>query len=70
MIVKIPKEYESKFRFINVAAQRANQLQAGARGKVCRGSKPATIAIREAEGNLINFKILEVVSEEAALQTA
>ena len=63
MAREIPDEYDSKFRFIAVAAQRAQQLQSGAPAKLkVKSEKPAHIAIREAEANLINYELL--VGEE------
>ena len=63
MAREIPDEYDSKFRFIVVAAQRAQQLQNGAPPKLkVNSEKPAYIAIREAEASLINYKLL--VDEE------
>jgi DNA-directed RNA polymerase subunit omega len=60
MIIKIPKEFDSKFRFILVAAERAKQLQNGAPAKIeVRSGKPAFIALREVEQNLIKYEILE-----------
>ena len=66
MAREIPDEYDSKFRFIVVAAQRAHQLQNGAPPKLkLQSEKPAYIAIREAEANLINYELLlgEEISE-------
>ena len=37
MIIKIPKEFDSKFRFIVVAAERAKQIQGGAPPKMGGG---------------------------------
>jgi DNA-directed RNA polymerase omega subunit len=63
MAREIPDEYDSKFRFIVVASQRAHQLQNGAPPKLkVNSEKPAYIAIREAEANLINYELL--VGEE------
>ncbi len=65
MIIKIPDEFDSKFRFIIVAAERAKQLQNGAPPKVSVKSRKASyIAIREVEQNLVPFKILKLKSEE------
>lgn len=65
MIHKIPKEYDSKFRFILVAAERAKQIQNGAPPKIdVKSRKPAYIAIKEAEQNLIPYEILEEEEEE------
>lgn len=62
MTVEIPDKYDSKFLFVNVAAARAKQLQAGAPPKIPGRGKSTTIAIREVEANLISFRILEAGS--------
>ncbi len=60
MIFKIPKEFDSKFRFILVAAERAKQLQSGAPARLDVGSrKPAYVAIREVEDDRVPYRILE-----------
>ena len=44
----LPKHVDSKFRFITVAAQRAKQLQNGAKPRVeARSRKPTRIAMQE-----------------------
>ena len=44
----LPKDVDSKFRFITVAAQRAKQLQNGAKPRVeARSRKPTRVAIEE-----------------------
>ena len=54
MIIKIPKEFDSKFRFIVVAAERAKQIQSGAPPKIGgQTGKPAHIAIREVQENRV-----------------
>ena len=59
MALEIPDEYDGKFRFIVVASQRANQLQNGDPPKLrVKSEKPAYIAIREAEANLISYELL------------
>jgi len=59
MALKIPDEYDSKFRFIVVASQRAHQLQNGAPPKLkLQSEKPAYIAIKETEANLIHYELL------------
>ena len=64
MIITIPKEYDSKFRFVLVAAARAKQIQSGAPTKLdLKSGKPAYLAIREAEQNLIRFKIVDIETE-------
>ncbi len=60
MIINIPRDYDSKFRFIRVASLRAKQLQSGAPSHLdLKSGKPAFLAIREAEQNLVNYNILE-----------
>lgn len=60
MIIKIPKEFDSKFRFIVVAAERAKQLQSGAPPRLdLESRKPSYIAIREVEASLVPYTILE-----------
>ena len=65
MIIKVPDNFDSKFRFILVAAERAKQIQNGAPPKIdVKSAKPAYIAIREVEQNLIPFEILEEAPED------
>lgn len=53
----IPKEINSRFKFVVIAAKRAVQLQRGARPKIQTSSTKWTrVAIRETEKNLITFK--------------
>ena len=60
MTVRIPEQFDSKFRFILVAAERAKQLQAGAPPRIKSESrKPASIAVQEVEQNLVPFVILK-----------
>ena len=59
MIIKIPKEFDSKFRFIVVAAERAKQILNGAPPKIEVGSgKPAYVAVREVQENRVPYEIL------------
>jgi len=59
MARQIPNEYDSKFRFIVVASQRAKQLQNGDPPKLrVKSEKPAYIAVREAEANLVKYKLI------------
>ena len=47
---------DSKFRFVLVAAQRAEQLMRGARPKVDAGkSKPTRVAMQEVDSNLVDW---------------
>ena len=65
MIIQIPKEFDSKFRFILVAAERAKQIQNGAPVRLGLDSrKPAFLAIREVEKNLVSYEILEEKDKE------
>jgi len=67
MIHRIPKEFDSKFRFIVVAAERARQIQGGAPTRIDTDSrKSAHIAIREVEEGLVEYEILEEALEEGA----
>jgi DNA-directed RNA polymerase subunit omega len=55
---KIPDSIGSKYRFIIVAAERAKQLQNNARPKIkTRSTKPAYIAMKELEQDLLAFEI-------------
>lgn len=61
---KLPKNFDSKFRFILVAAERAKQLQNGAPPRIdTKSRKPAHIAIKETGLGLVDFVILEEESE-------
>lgn len=65
MIVRIPNEFDSKFRFILVAAERAKQILNGAPPKIdLKSRKPAYIAIKEVEAGVVPFEILEEAGEE------
>ncbi len=67
MIINIPDEFDSKFRFIIVAAERAKQLQNGAPAKISLQSRKASyIAIREVEQQLISFEIVKINPEDEA----
>jgi DNA-directed RNA polymerase subunit omega len=57
---KMPEAIGSKYRFIIIAAERAKQLQNKARPKIkTKSTKPAYIAMREVEEDLISFEIPE-----------
>lgn len=77
--IRMPEEFDSKFRFILVAAARAKQLLNGAPSKLqpsqTRGHKPHTIAIKEVAQGAIEFEVLEdedeaVLEEPPAEETA
>lgn len=58
---KIPESIGSKYRFIILAAERAKQLQNNAKPKLkTRSTKPACIAMRELEQDLLSFEITPV----------
>ena len=60
---KIPEKIGSKYRFIIVAAERAKQLQNNAKPKVkTRSTKPAYIAMRELEEDVLMYEIDEPVA--------
>jgi len=57
-ILILPKEVDSKFRFITVAAQRAKQLQNGAKPRVETRSRKATrLAMQEVLANAISWEV-------------
>lgn len=60
MSQKIPEEFDSKFRFILVAAERAKQIQNGAPPLLdLKSQKPAFVALKETEANLVHWTMLE-----------
>jgi DNA-directed RNA polymerase subunit omega len=59
---KIPESIGSKYRFIILAAERAKQLQNNAKPKIkTRSTKPAYIAMKELELDLVSFEITPVI---------
>jgi DNA-directed RNA polymerase subunit omega len=62
--VILPKDVDSKFRFITVAAQRAKQLQAGAKPRVeTRSRKPTRIAVEETLAEAVSWEVLDKLPE-------
>jgi len=54
----LPRDVDSKFRFITVAAQRAKQLQNGAKPRVeVRSRKPTRIAIEEVLAGAVSWEM-------------
>jgi DNA-directed RNA polymerase subunit omega len=54
----LPKDVDSKFRFITVAAQRAKQLQNGAKPRVdARSRKPTRIAMQEVLAEAVSWEV-------------
>ncbi len=65
MTVKIPEQFDSKFRFILVAAERAKQIQHGAPPRIKTESrKAASIAVKEVEANLVPYEIINEAKKE------
>jgi DNA-directed RNA polymerase omega subunit len=57
----------SKYRFIILAAQRAHQLQNNAKPKIkTRSTKPAYIAMKELEQELLSFVMVAPAVPEVA----
>jgi len=55
----LPREVESKFRFIVVAAQRAKQVQNGAKPRVeTRSRKPTRVAMAETLANAVSWELM------------
>ena len=58
----LPKDVDSKFRFITVASQRAKQIQNGAKPRVdAKTRKPTRVAIEEVMANAISWEMREEV---------
>jgi DNA-directed RNA polymerase subunit omega len=54
----LPKDVDSKFRFITVAAQRAKQLQNGAKARVeLKSRKPTRVAMQEVLANAVSWEV-------------
>ncbi len=67
----LPKDVDSKFRFITVAAQRAKQLQGGAKPRVeTRSRKPTRIAVEETLANTVSWEIREEPEPEESGEVA
>ncbi|MBN2338059.1 MAG: DNA-directed RNA polymerase subunit omega [Acidobacteria bacterium] len=63
---KIPERIGSKYRFIILAAERAKQLQNNAKPKIkTKSTKPAYIAMRELEEDLLSYEVTEPVEPPA-----
>jgi DNA-directed RNA polymerase omega subunit len=62
----VPREVDSKFRFITVAAQRAKQLQNGAKPRVdARSRKPTRIAMQEVLAEAVSWDMKDEVPPPA-----
>ena len=54
----LPRDVDSKFRFITVASQRAKQLQNGSKPRVATHSRKSTrVAIEEALAGAISWEL-------------
>ena len=62
----LPKDVDSKFRFITVAAQRAKQIQNGAKPRVeARSRKPTRVAMQEVLANAVSWEVTEEPAKAA-----
>jgi DNA-directed RNA polymerase subunit omega len=67
----LPKNVDSKFRFITVAAQRAKQLQNGAKPRVeAKSRKPTRIAMQEVLAEAVSWEIRDEKEAAAAAAAA
>ncbi len=67
----LPRDVESKFRFITVAAQRAKQLQSGAKPRVDTVSrKPTRIAVEETIAETVSWEVKDELPEVEARRLA
>jgi DNA-directed RNA polymerase omega subunit len=69
--VIISKDVDSKFRLVTVAAQRAKQLQNGAKARVeVRTRKAARVAMHEALAGAISWEVSkeDVAAPEAEVE--
>ena len=65
----LPKDVDSKFRFITVAAQRAKQLQNGAKPRVeARSRKPTRVAMQEVLAGAVSWEIKAEAGKGAAAE--
>ena len=56
----LPRDVDSKFRFITVAAQRAKQLQNGAKPRVdAKSRKPTRVAMQEVLADAVSWDLKE-----------
>ena len=56
----LPKDVDSKFRFITVASQRAKQIQNGAKPRVeLKSRKPTRVAMQEVLAGAVSWELRE-----------
>ena len=67
---KIPEKLDSKFRFVLVAAERAEQLMQGARARLesTTGKKPTRIAQEEIRRELVTWDYVTETEEGLELE--
>ena len=66
----LPKDVDSKFQFITVAAQRAKQLQNGAKPRVeARSRKPTRIAMQEVLAKAVSWEMKDEAAAAVAAAT-
>jgi DNA-directed RNA polymerase subunit omega len=62
----LPRDVDSKFRFITVAAQRAKQIQNGAKPRVeTRSRKSTRIAMQEVLAGAVSWEVREEAAKAA-----
>ena len=67
----LPRDVESKFRFITVAAQRAKQLQSGAKPRVDTHSRKSTrVAVEETIAGTVSWEVRDELPEVEARRKA
>ncbi len=67
----LPRDVDSKFRFITVAAQRAKQLQSGAKPRVdTRSRKSTRIAVEETIAGTVSWEMRDELPEVEAARAA
>ncbi len=67
---RIPDRIDSKFRFVLIAAQRAEQMIRGGRPKVDMGDlKPTRIALEEVSNDLVDWDYGPAAEPEEKLET-
>ena len=63
----LPKDVDSKFRFITVAAQRAKQLQNGAKPRVeARSRKSTRVAMQEVLAGAVSWELKDEALKQGA----
>jgi DNA-directed RNA polymerase omega subunit len=63
----LPREVDSRFRFITVASQRAKQLQNGSKPRVATHSRKSTrVAIEEALAGAISWELRDDPNKTAS----